>query len=60
MKKFGWGGSIAIWLVVVLILRTDVLERVGIAEYGFPLAMVFLGYVIYSWAWPPVIRRIFR
>ena len=60
MKKFGWGGSIAIWVAVVFVLQSGALERLGIAEYGFPLAMAFLGYAVYSWVWPPIIRRIFR
>ena len=58
MQKFGWAGSIGLWVVVLLVLRTGALDQLGIAEYGFGFAMVFLGYVVYSWVWPPIIRRI--
>lgn len=58
LRKFGWAGSIGIWIAVVLMGRTGVLERLGISEYGFLLVMVFLGYVVYSWVWPPIIRRV--
>ncbi|MEN7342447.1 MAG: tetratricopeptide repeat protein, partial [Pseudomonadota bacterium] len=51
--KWGWGGSIAIWLVFMLYMKSGVL-----AEYQGTVALVFLGFVIYSWVWPWLLKRI--
>jgi tetratricopeptide (TPR) repeat protein len=55
VQRWGWGGSIAIWVVAVALLqlagRTD-------SPWATPLAFVWLGYVIYSWTWPPILKRL--
>lgn len=57
MQRFGWGASIAIWLGMVLLLR---LLRQTHPEWVTYVAISFLIYVVYSWLWPPLLRRILR
>ena len=58
MRKWGWGGSIAIWLIVVALVRIPVLESVGLQDFTGPIVAVFLVYVVYSWVWPWLFKRI--
>lgn len=56
--RFGWGGSIAVWVAGGLGLRAlaKVADKgvVGIAS-----ALYFL-FIAYSWVWPPILRRWLR
>ena len=55
LQKWGWGGSAAMWvgaLVMMRVLRTSAPEAYG------PFVFAWLAYVIYSWVWPSLIRRI--
>ena len=58
LQRFGWAGSIAIWFGAVLLFRSGVLDEqpalAGIA------AGVFLTYVVYSWVWPSILKRLLR
>ena len=58
MRKWGWGGSIAIWLIIVAILRTPFLETLGLESYSGLIASAFLIYVVYSWVWPWLFKKI--
>jgi tetratricopeptide (TPR) repeat protein len=58
MQKWGWAGSVGIWLAVVALLRSDILVETPLEAYQTAIALVFLGYVVYSWVWPPVLKRI--
>jgi tetratricopeptide (TPR) repeat protein len=55
MQRWGWNAAIAITLVGIVGLR--------VAEQKLPstlvetLTWVWLGYVIYSWVWPRLLRR---
>jgi len=60
MRRFGFGGSIALWFIMVIILRTGVLEYMGLSYLTLPIAITFIVYVVYSWVWPPILKRIFR
>ncbi|MEL6447580.1 MAG: hypothetical protein AAFQ62_06545 [Pseudomonadota bacterium] len=60
MQKWGWGGAIAIWFLAVTLFRSTVLDGTPFEAYKGAIAGVFLGYVIYSWVWPPLLRRIMR
>lgn len=60
MRKWGWGGSIGLWLIVVLLLRSEVLASTPLAGLEGPIAFTFLGYVVYSWVWPPLLKRLLR
>lgn len=54
LQRWGWGGSIALWLVMLLGLRA--LGRVA-PQWTGPATLLLLAYVIYSWVWPPIFRR---
>lgn len=58
MQKWGWAGSIGIWLAVIVLLRTDVLDGTPLQAWQGTIAIVFLAYVVYSWVWPPLLRRL--
>lgn len=60
MRKWGWGGSIAIWIIIVALLRTPVLETVGLEAYDGLIATAFLIYVVYSWVWPWLFKKIVK
>lgn len=55
LRRYGWGASAAIWL-------TGVLGTRALSEVDPTLAAVFvtafLIYVVYSWLWPPLLRRL--
>lgn len=55
LQKWGWGASIGMWIGAVVTFR--VLDKVA-PEYAFPAAMIWVGYAIYSWVWPSLIRKI--
>ena len=55
LRKWGWGASAAMWVGAILIMRT--LDKAA-PEAAFTFAMVWLAYAVYSWVWPPLIRRI--
>jgi tetratricopeptide (TPR) repeat protein len=54
LRRWGWGASMAIWLVGMAVMRT-------MAPINPVIAVVFGGciitYAIYSWVWPPLLRR---
>ena len=54
LQRWGWSGSIGLWLGSLLLLR--VLGRTAPAWVG-PVATALLVYVAYSWIWPPLLRR---
>lgn len=54
MRRWGWAGAIGIWALGVLGGR--VLDLWWPAAGG-PFLGLLLCYVIYSWVWPPVLRR---
>jgi hypothetical protein len=55
LRKWGWGASAALWIGSIVVLRG--LRNTAPELYG-PVALTLLAYVIYSWVWPPLIRRI--
>lgn len=57
LVRFGWGGSVAIWLIAAIGLSA--LRRSDPALAG-TIGMVLLAYVAYSWIWPPLLRRLMR
>ena len=57
MLRFGWGGSIGIWLISIFVLRVVGQQY---PELAVPLTVVFLVYVVYSWTWPPILKRLIR
>lgn len=55
LQKWGWGASIAMWVGGMVIVR--VLQK-SAPEIATPVAFVWIGYAIYSWVWPSLIRKI--
>ena len=55
LQKWGWGASAAMWLGGIIVIRA--LSK-SAPELATPVAFTWLGYCIYSWVWPPLIRRI--
>lgn len=54
MQRWGWYGSIGLWVAVIVLYQ--VLRRVAPASLGV-MSFVVLGYVAYSWLWPPLLRK---
>jgi len=57
LQRFGWAGSVGLWLIFFIGLR--LVGRVNTPLAG-TLAIVVLVYVVYSWTWPPLLRRLMR
>jgi predicted Zn-dependent protease len=55
LQKWGWGASAAMWLGGVVLIRG--LSR-SAPEVAVPVAVAWLVYCVYSWVWPPLIRKI--
>jgi len=54
LQRFGWSGVIGLWIggiVLVQILSRTVPSVAGNAS------LVIFGYCVYSWVWPPILRR---
>jgi predicted Zn-dependent protease len=54
LTRFGWPAVIVLWLGSVLALN---LLRGPAPQLAALLSPLLLGYVIYSWVWPPLLRR---
>jgi predicted Zn-dependent protease len=57
LQRYGWAGSVGLWLAAVIGLR--LVARASPPLAG-TLAIVFIVYVIYSWTWPALLKRIMR
>jgi tetratricopeptide (TPR) repeat protein len=57
IHKWGWGASFAIWILVIVISRA--LGKVNPAAAGVFVG-VMLVYVLYSWVWPPLLRKLIK
>jgi predicted Zn-dependent protease len=55
--RFGWAGSVGIWLIAVIGLSA--LRRSDPALAG-TVGIAVLVYVAYSWMWPPLLKRLMR
>jgi predicted Zn-dependent protease len=55
LQKWGWGASAAMWLGGIVLIRF--LYKAA-PELAMPVSFAWLGYCIYSWVWPPLVRRI--
>lgn len=54
LQRWGWYGAIGFWVLSLLLLQ--VLGRVAPAAAG-PVQWTILAYALYSWIWPPLLRR---
>jgi len=57
MQRFGWGGSVGLWVLAVIGIRAAGSASTGL---GGVLAAVFFVYVVYSWTWPPLLKRLIK
>ena len=57
VMRFGWAGSVAIWLLAVFGLNA---LRRSDPELAGTIGLVVLAYVAYSWIWPPILKRLLR
>lgn len=57
VQKWGWAASAGIWLLGIAGIRG--LRQVSPAASGI-FTLVILGYVVYSWVWPPLLRRLMK
>lgn len=58
MQRWGWGAAIGLWIAVNVALRAMASQGAEWAGLTITLSFVFLAYVIYSWVWPRILRRI--
>jgi tetratricopeptide (TPR) repeat protein len=56
MQRWGWGAAIGITVAAIVGLR--VVGGVLPASTVTTLSFVWLGYVIYSWTWPHILRKL--
>jgi tetratricopeptide (TPR) repeat protein len=55
LQRYGWGASIGLWLAFVIGMRfVDRIAPPGVAN---GIGYVLLGYVVYSWVWPGLLKR---
>ena len=57
MQRFGWAGSVGVWLIAFIGLRVVSRTNPSLAAV---LGIALLVYVIYSWTWPPLLKRLMR
>jgi tetratricopeptide (TPR) repeat protein len=57
VQKWGWGASFGIWILAVVGIRA--LGKVSPAASGV-FAVMVIAYVVYSWVWPPLLRRLIK
>lgn len=55
LQKWGWGASVALWVGAIVVIPA--LSR-NAPQIATPVSLLWLGYCVYSWVWPPLIRRI--
>ncbi|MEO1420544.1 MAG: tetratricopeptide repeat protein [Pseudomonadota bacterium] len=60
MQKWGWAGSIGIWVATVVFFGVADMENSPLQPYAGTVAIVLIGYVVYSWVWPPILQRLIR
>jgi tetratricopeptide (TPR) repeat protein len=56
MNRWGWGGAAAVTVIGILGVRIAA-QTLSPAAAG-TIALIWLGYVIYSWVWPPILRKL--
>jgi tetratricopeptide (TPR) repeat protein len=54
LQRFGWAGSMALWLGGVLAVRALSQTQSAAASW---LSWSIVGYCVYSWVWPPLFKR---
>lgn len=57
LQKWGWGAAAVLWLLFVAV--SSVLRQASPIAAGV-FAIVMSIYIVYSWVWPSLLRRLFR
>jgi len=55
LQRFGWSASVGIWIGGIVLTRVLAGFQPGLA---IVLGWCIFGYALYSWVWPPLLRRI--
>jgi predicted Zn-dependent protease len=55
LQKWGWGASAGMWIGAFFVSN---FLRKSAPELYFPFVIFWLAYAVYSWVWPPFLRRI--
>lgn len=55
MQRWGWGGAAAVTVAGLTLVR--VAEHSLSARLATGIVLVWLAYVIYSWVWPPLLKK---
>jgi tetratricopeptide (TPR) repeat protein len=56
MNRWGWGGAAAVTAIGILSVRIAA-KTLSPAAAG-TITLIWLGYVVYSWVWPPILRKL--
>ena len=58
MQKWGWYGAAGMWIgfIVVLSVAKKILPQTGVVA----LCAVWFAYLVYSWCYPPLLKRLLR
>lgn len=54
LTRYGWAGSGALWVAAIAGIMVT---RLMAPDWTGTLAVGYLVYVVYSWVWPPILRR---
>lgn len=57
LNRYGWIGSGGLWAAAV---GSFLLSRALAPEFTGPLVAIYIAYVVYSWVWPPLLKRWLR
>lgn len=55
LQRYGWGASIGIWIGGIVLVQ--MLGR-SMPELANALGWFIFGFAVYSWVWPPLLRRL--
>ena len=56
MQRWGWGGAIAVTAAGMIGLR--VAGSALPASIVTPIALLWLGYCVYTWVWPSILKKL--
>jgi tetratricopeptide (TPR) repeat protein len=56
MQRWGWGGAIAVTVVGIIGVR--MVNNFMPGPLGSAVVFAWLAYLIYSWVWPPLLRKL--
>jgi len=57
MQRWGWGAAIGLWVLINVAIRVLASRGGEWSGVTMVLSFGFLAYVVYSWVWPPLLRR---